>query len=307
MDFKQNLINKLKQRDLSESSIKMYVRNIEKLAGKPLKNLNFLKNKEEILDKISKYKPNTRRSYIISIVSVLDKEKDKKLYDYYYRLMMDMNKSYKEEASKNEKSETQKENWIEWEEVESKLQELEEQVKKYKKNISEEEYNKVLQYIILSLYVYNPPRRNQDYSYMNIVKNKEPEDKTLNYLIYDENKFVFNKFKTAKKEGSSEIEIGDNLMNSINLYLKYHPLLKGKKITKNTNLPFLVKYNGEPLNKSVNTITYILNRIFKKKISSSMLRHIYLSNKYGDKLEEMKEDSKKMSHNIGTQQEYIKN
>jgi hypothetical protein len=142
---------------------------------------------------------------------------------------------------------------------------------------------------------------------MNIVKNKEPEDKTINYLIYDDKKFIFNKFKTAKKEGSSEIEIGDDLMNSINLYLKYNPLLKGKKITKNTNLPFLVKFDGKPLNKSVNTITYILNRIFKKKISSSMLRHIYLSNKYGDKLEEMKEDSKKMSHNIETQKEYIKN
>ena len=40
--------------------------------NKPIKNFNFLRNKEEgIIDKIKILKPTTQRSYIISICSIL--------------------------------------------------------------------------------------------------------------------------------------------------------------------------------------------------------------------------------------------
>jgi hypothetical protein len=37
-----------------------------------------------------------------------------------------------------------------------------------------------------------------------------------------------------------------------------------------------------------------------------MLRHIYLSNKYGDTLKEQQKDAELMSHNLNTQKDYIK-
>jgi hypothetical protein len=37
-----------------------------------------------------------------------------------------------------------------------------------------------------------------------------------------------------------------------------------------------------------------------------MLRHIYLSGKYGNVLEEQKEDAKMMGHNVSTARDYIK-
>jgi hypothetical protein len=37
-----------------------------------------------------------------------------------------------------------------------------------------------------------------------------------------------------------------------------------------------------------------------------MLRHIYLSDKYGDLLKEQKEDAIKMGHSVSMQRDYIK-
>ena len=143
--------------------------------------MGFLKNEDNIIKKLSKYKDNTKRNYLISIVSVLSLEKkNKKLYDKYYIKMMDMNKNLKEIEKKGEKTETQKKNWIEFEEVENKMEEIKNNIDEFKnkKEISENQYNTLLKGLILGLYTYQPPRRNKDYN-MLIVKNK----KKIEYLF----------------------------------------------------------------------------------------------------------------------------
>ena len=47
-------------------------------------------------------------------------------------------------------------------------------------------------------------------------------------------------------------------------------------------------------------------KIFHKKIGASMLRHSYLSSKYGGLIKEQEKDAKLMSHNLMTQKDYIK-
>jgi hypothetical protein len=64
--------------------------------------------------------------------------------------------------------------------------------------------------------------------------------------------------------------------------------------------------DGHPLVQT-NSITKLLNRTFGKKISSSALRHIFLSDKYKDVAKDMKEDAEAMAHSVGQQKEYIKN
>lgn len=313
MNFKTDIIEKMLNAKLSESSIKNYIRNIEILnEDKELKNLNFLKSKDKIMNIINEKKPNTQRSYLISIVSILkyyDNPKFKKIFDFYYDKMMEMNKQLKTEESKNIKTETQKKNWITKEEIENKLKELEDKVKSLPKTINEKQYNIVLQMIVLSLYTLQAPRRNADYQFMVIVKDK-PTDEKINFLVYDLEQFYFRKFKTSKTELKDKneliIDINDKLMDNINLYLNFHPLIKNKKIQNfKEEVPFLVDYQKEPLLK-VNSITYILNKIFGKNIGSSMLRHMYLSHKYGDELEEMKKDATEMSHGLTQQKDYIK-
>jgi len=308
--FKQKLKTDLKYTDITESSVKNYLRHMELLNDDlPLKNLDFLKDVDNIVDKLKKYKENTKRNYLISISAVLNGYKDKnksfkKTYMKYFDLLLDINGKLKTKEKLNEKSDTQKENWIKWDEVENKWEELKEQVNKFvnNKELNTFQYNKLLDFVILSLYVLIPPRRNKDYLLMNIIKgHKKIDDVKINYLDLDNKMFIFNNYKTVKTEGQQEIDIDERLMKIINVYLKFRGLTRIKKF----NEPFLVNSESKELN-NVNSITYVLNRIFKKKVSSSMLRHSYLTHKYGDTLEDMKKDSEAMSHSLDTQKDYIK-
>ena len=310
---KKELEKGLTEKGLAPSSIKLYLRNLEKLNdNEPLKNLNFLKDPTAIQEKLVKYKENTKRGYLISICSVLSLDKKtkpkQKLDDEYFKLMMDKNTELKGEEKENVKSETQEKNWMDWKEVESKYKELEEKVNAFKdkKEINEHQYNTLLQLVVLSLYVLLPPRRNE-YQKVMVAKSATEQSPTdTNWLDLERQRFIFNKYKTSKKEGQKVIDLPDEFVRILARYLKFHPAVKGKKITNKTEaFPFLVYYDGSPLDK-VNSITRILNKIFGKKVGSSMLRHSYLSGKYGEVQEEQKKDSEAMSHSLSQQKDYIK-
>jgi hypothetical protein len=53
-------------------------------------------------------------------------------------------------------------------------------------------------------------------------------------------------------------------------------------------------------------ITRMLNKLFGKHASVDMLRHIYLTEKYGKIQDEMESTARDMSHSTGTQALYIK-
>ena len=308
--FKKELHEELLKKGLAESSTKLYIRSLEKLnENLPLKNLKFLKDPAVIIDKLKDYKENTIRNYLIAIVSVLSLNKQskagKKLYDAYTPLLLDKNKKLKSEEATNTKSETQEKNWLTWDEVKKSWGELKEKVDSFKssKTITEAQYNTLLQFMLLSLYVLLPPRRNE-YMKMMITKTA-PDNKDTNYLDLDNNCFNFNVFKTSKKDGSLTIEIPAELREIINIYLKFHPLIKGKITKKFQAVPFLVYYDGSPFTQN-NSITRLLNKTLGKKVSSSMLRHIYLSGKYGDTTDEQKKDAEMMSQSVGMQKDYVK-
>ena len=312
MDFKTNLINKLKEKNLSESSIKLYLRNLEKLNGGELKDFKFLKNVEAVQNILKAYKDNTKRSILISIVSVLgccpDDKKIVKLRKTYYDLMLQKNNEIRENET-DEPTEEQKKNWISWDDVKKRFEELKKDIEGWYKPslvINKVQYDTLLGYVILALYVHQQPRRNKDYQYMNVVyRNTDKLPKDKNYLSYIDNKFIFNVYKTSKKHGQQIQDINEELLKCIDLYLKFHPKIKGK-VKKTTDTPFLVGFDGNPL-AQVNSMTKIFNKIFGKKISSSALRHIFLSDKYGSIVKDMKNDAEKMGHTVETQKDYIKN
>jgi integrase len=310
-DFKKTLASDLHNKGLSPSSIKLYVSNLERLNDElPLKNLTFLNDVDRVLDKIKNLKLTTQRGYLISISSVLEmyKTKNKKnteLYNKYYDIMINLNDKLKAIPT-NKMTETQKTNWENWDDIKSKYESLEKEVNEFINNttISKNNYNKLLEYMVLSLYVLLEPRRNE-YTNVLVVKKHNPNMSIEhNYLSYDDKKFIFNKYKTSKKRGVEIINIGDDLMNVINKYFKFHPLIKGK-VAKNKQYEFLVNYDGGNL-ASPNGITRILNKVFGKRISSSMLRHIYITSLFGDTVKQMEETAQKMGHSISTQKDYIK-
>jgi integrase len=311
--FKQKLTDDFKAKDLSDSSINLYLRNLEKMNdNQPLKNLKFLDDVEAIQKKLEHYKQNTIRNYLISCVSVLSLDKSTKkkenLYNQYFKLMMEKNSELKKKEATGEKSETQTKNWVEWSEVLKTYENLKKLVDEFKNksSITTKQYKYLLEFIVLSLYVLLPPRRNEFRNMFIVNKLSDTHTNACNYIVLSTKQLIFNQFKTSKKEGALHEDIPNELYENLLVYLKFHPLLKGKKLKPNQMIPFLVYDDGKPL-ESINSITRILNSIFKLKVGSSMLRKSYLTSKYGNIRQEMKDDAKAMSHSINTQQtSYVK-
>ena len=310
MSFQEQIKDNLTNKGLSLSSINLYIRNLTKLNDdEKLKSFKFLEDIDSIKNKIASFKPTTQKGYITCIISTLntfDTKKTKTLQNKYYELLKEKVNEISEH--KGQKTEQQKDNWISWDDILKIQSQLHTNVMKFNDNktLNVNQYTLLLGFLILSLYTLQPPRRNLDYSFMYVVKG-EQKDKDKNYLILDKNEFEFNIFKTAKEESGehTNFEINEPLQHIIkNMYLKHHPLMP-KKLTNKTMIPFLVNYKGEEF-KSKNAITRILNSIFDKNIGVSMLRNIYLTDKYKNVENERQKDAEAMAHSLGTQKGYIK-
>jgi hypothetical protein len=64
-------------------------------------------------------------------------------------------------------------------------------------------------------------------------------------------------------------------------------------------IPLLVNAEGEPFT-NINSITRILNRIFGKRVGVSLLRNIFLTDKYGKEVSDLEEDASAMGTSSGT-------
>ena len=327
-EFMLNLIKQLtEEKKLAESTASAYIKALYMLNGKaPFKALTFLKKTEEIEKKIGEYADNTQKALLSTITSVLglfkDKPTYKKVYQHYHDKMMGKAKEMRETGGeKSEKTEKEEANWLDWDEVQKTAHSLKEEIGKFAtaKHISPEQFQRLLDFVVLSLYTNIQPRRNKDYlnMYVHHESKKHPAptlpSESKNYLVVRGKpsnpvpvEFIFNSYKTAKKYGQQRIPIPNTaeapLGDAITTYLRQHPLVKGNK-SKTTEYKFLVLPDGSPI-AAGNAITRILNRVFGKKIGSSMLRHIFLSSKYDVK--EMEADAEAMGHSITEQRNYLR-
>lgn len=275
----------MEEKKITETSAKQYIHCLT-IANckKPFSSISFLSKKSKIDECLQPYKPSTQKNIVTAIVSVLKVYGNEKLYKYYFDKLMTYNKPVS-----HEKTETQKDNWIEWKDVEALRNELHSKLNTHESR---------LKYMVLCLYTQIQPRRNLDYLLMHVVpKNKNDLDKSKNYLLLKENKFVFNRYKTTGHYGQQVIDIPEELRKSIDEYLEHHPLRKEKEY------PLLVNPAGKAFETS-GAITKMLNSIFHKKVGASMLRHIYLSSKYDVKA--MQEDSEVMAHSMNQQRDYLR-
>lgn len=295
--------------DISASSKKLYTHNLTRLNGsKPIVNLNFL-SKKDVFSKLDALTPNTRRTYLIAIVSCLKDRPEKKyktLYTKFYEPLMALNKELKDNTQKTDKV---KENWVEQSAVQEKRTDLASVIDDVKnlKKVTEEQYDKLLNAVVLSLYTLQPPRRNKDYTEMFVVRGI-PESTEKNYLDIDGKswRWIFNNYKTQKKYKQVVADVPDDLKSILEVYLRFHPDAKLLKKKTFEPVPFLVHYDGKPINTSTE-MTRILNKIFGKKVGVSMLRASYLTDKYGDKLQQLKDDVGAMGTSVDVaQSNYIK-
>lgn len=304
-EFMGKLHDALIENGKSPKTSKTYLSYLYMLNNKqPFKSLSFLRKTSMIMDRISPYAMQTQKSILGTVVGILNLNPKgyKKAIKFYREQMTESIEECKKQDGKMTKK--QEKNWLKWDEIIEKKNELDNLINNNtRKILTKADYNKILNHFVLSLYTDLPPRRNE-YMYCMIVKNmKKHDDVNLNYLDLEGERFIFNKYKTQKRYGRQELSFKDNeeFKKTLTRYLKIHPLFK-TRIGMSSKIPLLVKGDGKIFQDN-NSITRCLNSIFKpKKISSSMIRHIYLTNKYGDVKKEMEEDAELMGHNRSTQQ-----
>jgi hypothetical protein len=287
-------------------TVGQYIQRLRVLNGdKPLTSMKFLLDFPKIISMIDSMEKafSTKTSYLTAICAVLSMyPKYNVLYKKYVEKTMVNVKQMKGETDTNEKNDKQKDSIVPLADIIKVREDLHNAFHKSNK-IDAKVWLGYTGHLLLALYTCTPPRRNRDYSQMIFVE-KEPStiDKSKNYYVIDKQEFIFCNYKTASTYGEQHIKVPADLVKVLSEYIEtYKQVFPDKK----GEMPLLVHFDGEPVH-AVNGITRILNKVIGKKIGSSALRHIYLSDKFGNTLKEMKLVASEMSHDLDTQKEYIK-
>lgn len=284
---------------LSEGSIKTYSSTLNNLHKKlEFKSFDdFYKKEKEIIEFLKDKEPQNRKTIYASLIVLLDKLDDANdAVKEYRKIMMDDGHKSLAFEFKQEMTDKQAENWITYDDVIDIRNKLEKDIKTLwkKEKLSNEEYTRILNFVILSLYTFISPRRLVDYTEM---KYKNYDTKNDNYYDQKNDMFIFNKYKTRGTYGVQNVVIPKELKQILTKWLKI-----------NTQSDYLITDNSRKSKITPQTLVNRFYAIFDRKISVSMLRHIYLSNllKNMPELEKLNQISKDMGHSLTQQLLYVK-
>ena len=307
-------------RNIKPNSLRAYLISIKRLherieGNKEMKDLDWLKDEKKVIGVLEDMKQSTKKNYTAAIIVALSSQGKKYETEVkQYREFLDgVAKAYKEEVEEQTKSEKESKNWV-------RLKKLRKVMNGYKREIMErdllrkdpdtltnKEFNLIQKWVVASLYILdeNPPLRN-DYI-MEVISKKKYDDMTEadlkkgNYLVVmSRNKkfFSLGQYKTDKKYDTKRIDLGKQLNSVMNVWLR---------INKSGHL--ILNSQRKPI--TSNGLTKYLNKVFeptgKSNISSTMLRHIFITEKIGGPaLKEKQELADKMGHSVEQQELYKK-
>jgi hypothetical protein len=258
-------------------------------------------NPKKVIETLKSLPANIRKTYYAALV-VYCGDKDKTALKMYSSEMRDDISSYTKEQATNRKSDQQKENWLTWPEVLEIVETLRKKVIPLWKetSLTKAEYNLLQSYILVSCYTMIPPRRASDYINLKYRNDSELD----NFYNSKKGQMLFRIYKTAKVYGTQEETVPKILKTLLNKWIT-------KKNTLDAGLANVAKsdyiFNGPGGKKFSNgDITNTLNYIFDKRISVSMLRHIFITDKLSPKIEELKAIAGDMGHSVSQQALYVK-
>lgn len=286
---------------LKTNTIKQYQTNLNKLKKIfDTDNYDFLSNPSEVMSKISHLHYTSQRNHLNAIIVLLnalnhDKKYDK-LIEEYGEKRDEFNDKYSEEQKSGVISDKQSKNFTTIEEVYKMIAKMSEELKpiRKKEELSSKEKALLQVFTIFNIYTRLPMRN--DVAGMEAIQKRaynklsEADKKAKNYLVVAKDGlfFVLNKYKTAKKYEELKIPIEDKqLKKLLRFYLKKNGMgvlfktSTGNPLTRNALTQLLIKTSKKYMNKS---------------ISTTLLRKIYLSSKYGDMKKELEKDNAVMGH-----------
>lgn len=326
MTFFKEAFDKIKilKPNVKDSTIQSYLMNIKKVSLELFKSdtpsIIYFKDFNGIKEYTMKMKSLASQKNMITAILVLTKAYGKlptttgdfpqeiiTLYNDYHK---ELSKQQEESYLDNVKTEREENNWVSRDDILCKIHSLEDEIRNWKsKNSSRKLVDKCQQHLVLNLYYLLPPLRN-DYAVVKIVNDPEFEceseeenskiDKAFNYINLSTKKLLLCKYKTDRYYGIKKIDIPDELMEIILIW----EFIKSEhyKDTLPHNFLLLNTTNMTPMKH--NTLTKYINKIFyPKKVSTTLFRKIYLSEKYPvvNTYREQLLDSHIMGHSVGTQ------
>lgn len=301
----------------SDSSIKMYVQNIEKIykdVGEPAGSfdLAILKDYDKILTEFDKkeYSKNTYKNKLSSIITfLLASGVDKKIVSKYSDKADALASKIDREKAKMEWTEKEKENILSMDELNDYLESMKE---KLPKKIETFKDIHLYQLYLCGAFHLEFPLRNEisdTQIYYIDEYNKIKHDDDINYFVIDKKKntmkCILNNYKTKKTNGVIEFIVDNNEL--VKLFIKYYQA--SQKYFEDVEYPHWLLYDNKGKKLSRNDYTRFLNRVFDgtgNTISSSLIRKIVLSSIYP--VEKIKQMSKIMGHSIKTEiNDYVRN
>ena len=280
--------------NLSAGSIRTYASILRNLAKQMKVELDgvgaVLKNYKAILEHLKETPARLRKTRLASLVVYVGKhEGGEKALEAFRAMMMSDGKETDEEQKEQKLSEKQKANWIDWEAVMEQYEALRKEVTPLLKQekLDKKQFARVQLFVLLSLMVLIPPRRSLDWTAFKLREVDEEKDNFLK-LIKRKPTLVFNTYKTATKTGQQREEIPKEL----------HLILK--KWEKLNPHEWLLMNYGQSGGITPTQLVQLLYSFFGKNISTSMIRKIYLTNKYQaiPALKELEETAEKMGHSV---------
>jgi len=283
---------------ITDSSVKTYVSLLSNLyyrehsRDEPI-DLSFFKDEEHIMDALKDKTPQSRKTVLAAIIVLNGKDHKHELLS---TKMMADGKISDQELLEQNKTKKQEDNWEDYDKIKQLQNAYEvEALKKLstKGAIDHTAREFLTRYMMLTLSsgVYFPPRRSE----MIHIKMKDVDKEKDNYIDLSTNEIVYNQYKTVKKYGQQRV--------------KFPPAFKAivkKYLAKMSGQTYLLERQGIPF--LATELTREMYKIFGKNISTSMLRHIYLSSVYQDvpALKEMEERAAEMGHSFSQAMQYVK-
>lgn len=295
--------------DVKTSTINIYEKNLNKLSQDvnntdPPSNCKWLEDFDKIMTHINKSKSlHTRKNKINTVVIYLQATKCKpsiikKYQDEIVKLAQEITTGY----NQNEKNEKQLKNWLSLSElIEFKNNLLLDLPKKF---ITFDDYKKLMKYLILETHLELPLRNDlvdaQVYEEKDFIKIDEVN--TTNYLVLGTKKgyLVLNNYKTSGTYGRKKLDLSPELFK---IWKRFYKII----IQYSNNRYIFIKEDQNKMTR--NEYTKFFGSIFKslgKNISSTMIRHIVVSEKFPVKPKEMEERQELasiMGHSVNEQQQ----
>lgn len=303
-------------RDLKESTVKIYVKNIKNISrllsedDEEQGGVEWLKDVEAVKQKIEdlNYNDTTKRNYynaiIIYLQSISEDGENTDMISKYTKIRDEINKIYEESNASSVWSDKQLKNLITAEEFYGMIADIGRELrarqlknkKKSKGKITESDRSLLQIYTILNIHREIPLRN--DLAGMVVIQQKDfeqmdEEDKKVGNFLVEGKGIMFmslNDYKTSRKYGSLKIMLNQNLRRIVRFHLHF-----------SINEHLLVRADGKPMSK--NLLSQVILREFKKRtgknISTTMLRKVYLTEKYGTFKEELEKDNNNMAHSMG--------